>query len=158
MEKGVKQPFLEHIIEATKSVFAMMAGLDIEKDKVVVSNTDKVKGDVTGVIGLSNDRLKGSIAISFPEELGKSVVANMLSMESEQISEDDLKDGIGEITNMIAGDLNNRIGSIFKMSLPNIITGKGHLISLSNKGTPVAFKFLVNDQTFYILGTFEEKN
>jgi len=157
MEKGIKEPFLEHIFEATKSVFDMMAGLDIKKDQVFICNIDKVKGDITGIIGLSNDNTKGSIAISFPEELGKLVVANMLSMESDQISEEDLKDGIGEITNMVAGDLNNRIGNIFKLSLPSVITGKGHLVSLPHNNTPILFKFLIQDQPFYLLTTFEEK-
>jgi len=157
MEKGIKEPFLEHILEATKSVFDMMAGLEVEKDQVLICNTDKVKGDVTGVIGLSNDKVKGSIAISFPKDLGKSVVANMLSMDAEQISDDDLKDGIGEITNMVAGDLNNRIGNIFKLSLPSIITGKGHLVSLSHNNTPILFRFLIQNQPFYLLTTFEEK-
>jgi chemotaxis protein CheX len=157
MEKGIKEPFLEHILEATKSVFDMMAGLEVEKDQVLICNTDKVKGDVTGVIGLSNDKVKGSIAISFPKDLGKSVVANMLSMDAEQVSDDDLKDGIGEITNMVAGDLNNRIGNIFKLSLPSIITGKGHLVSLSHNNTPILFRFLIQNQPFYLLTTFEEK-
>ncbi len=157
MEKGIKEPFLEHILEATKSVFDMMAGLEVEKDQVLICNNDKVKGDVTGVIGLSNDKVKGSIAISFPKDLGKSVVANMLSMDAEQISDDDLKDGIGEITNMVAGDLNNRIGNIFKLSLPSIITGKGHLVSLSHNNTPILFRFLIQNQPFYLLTTFEEK-
>ena len=157
MEKGIKEPFLEHILEATKSVFDMMAGLEVEKDQVLICNTDKVKGDVTGVIGLSNDKVKGSIAISFPKDLGKSVVANMLSMDAEQISDDDVKDGIGEITNMVAGDLNNRIGNIFKLSLPSIITGKGHLVSLSHNNTPILFRFLIQNQPFYLLTTFEEK-
>ena len=157
MEKEIKEPFLEHILEATKSVFDMMAGLEVEKDQVLICNTDKVKGDVTGVIGLSNDKVKGSIAISFPKDLGKSVVANMLSMDAEQVSDDDLKDGIGEITNMVAGDLNNRIGNIFKLSLPSIITGKGHLVSLSHNNTPILFRFLIQNQPFYLLTTFEEK-
>jgi len=157
MEKGIKEPFLEHILEATKSVFDMMAGLEVEKDQVLICNTDNVRGDVTGVIGLSNDKVKGSIAISFPEKLGKLVVANMLSMDAEQISDDDVKDGIGEITNMVAGDLNNRIGNIFKLSLPSIIAGKGHLVSLSHNNTPILFRFLIQNQPFYLLTTFEEK-
>ncbi len=153
----LKKSFLEHIAEATKSVLSMMAGLDVKKDDVFISNEDKVRGDITGVIGLSNDKVKGSIAISFPEEVGKTIVANMLSISPDEITEEDLKDGIGEITNMVAGDFNNRIGNIFKLSLPSVITGKGHLVSLFNNSAPVLFKFLLEDKPFYLLSTFEEK-
>lgn len=153
----LKESLLEHITEATKSVLNMMAGLNVEKDSAFISNEDKVKGDVTGIIGLSNDEVKGSIAISFSEELGKTVVAKMLSISSNEITEEDLKDGIGEITNMVAGDFNNRIGNMFKLSLPSVITGKGHLVSLFNNSSPLLFKFLLEDKPFYLLSTFEEK-
>ncbi len=157
MDSPIKETaFIESVIEATKNVFSMMAGMDVENRGI--SREDKTKADVTGIIGLSNDSVKGSIAISFPDKVGRKAVSNMLSLKEEEITEEDLKDGIGEITNMIAGELNNRIGNIFRLSLPSVITGKDHIISFSNKGLPILFQFKIKeDEEFYLLSTFEEK-
>jgi len=157
MDSPIKETaFIENVIEAAKSVFSMMAGMDIENGDI--SKEDKTRADVTGIIGLSNDRVKGSIAISFPDKVGRKAVSNMLSLKEEEITEEDLKDGIGEITNMIAGEINNRMGNIFRLSLPSVITGKDHIISFSNKGLPMLFQFkITEDEKFYLLSTFEEK-
>ncbi len=157
MDKKMEHSLLKNTIESTKSVFNMMAGIDVKGEDIIIFNKDGVKGDVTGIIGLSNDHIKGSMAITFPEELGKEVVANMLAIAPEDISEEELKDGLGEITNMVAGDLNNRIGNIFKLSLPSVITGKDHLVSLTHNDTPIVFKFFALDKPFHLLATFEEQ-
>ncbi|RLB11623.1 MAG: hypothetical protein DRG39_03805 [Deltaproteobacteria bacterium] len=137
----------------------MMAGVDV-KEKAIIANSknDGVTGDVTGIIGLSNEQIKGSMAISLPEDMGKIVVANMLAVEPDDISDEELKDGLGEITNMVAGDFNNRMGSIFKLSLPSVITGKRHVVSLTPNDKLTVFKFFALDDYFHLLTTFEEQN
>jgi len=157
MTKNTEYPLLENIVEAAKTVFNMTAGIEVKKDNLIVSNKHGISGDITGIIGLSNENIKGSIAISFPEKLGKILVANMLATEPNHISEEDLEDGIGEITNMVAGDLNNRMGNVFKISLPNVITGKRHVVSLPHNIAPIVFKFFAVSNPFHLLATFEEK-
>ena len=76
MDSPIKETaFIENVIEATKSVFSMMAGMDIENKGI--SKEEKTRADVTGIIGLSNDSVKGSIAISFPDKVGRKTISNI---------------------------------------------------------------------------------
>ena len=157
MNERMGCPFLEDIVESAKSVFNSVAGIEVKKDNLIVSNKHGISGDITGIVGLSNDSITGSIAISFPQRLGRILVANMLSTDPRHVSEEELEDGIGKITNMVAGAINNRMGNLFRISLPNIITGKRHLVSLPHNISPVVFKFFAVSNPFHLLATFEEK-
>lgn len=157
MDEKTEYHFLKTTIESIKSVFNIMVGINVEDKKVIISNKDGIRGDVTGIIGLSNDEIKGSMAITFPKELGKMVVANMLAIEPKDVTEEEIKDGLGEITNMVAGDLNNRIGNIFRLSLPSVITGDNHLVSLKHDKPPVVFKFFALNNFFHTLTILERQ-
>ena len=156
MDKKICDSFKSETIEAVTSVFDMMAGVEIQQKGIVSSDSNEVKGDVSGIIGLSSDHVKGSIAISFQEGLAKEVVANMLGMTANEISEEEIKDGIGEIANMVAGDINNKMGNLFKISLPSVILGKRHSVSLSHDGDAVIMTFMAFNDEFHIIGNFEE--
>ncbi|GEM_PF-4914619 len=146
----------QKIAEAVKSVFNMMAGISLE-EKEVITSKEEIRGDITGIIGFSNEQTKGSMAISFPIKLAKKTVANMLVSDPESITEDDLIDGIGEIANMVIGDFNNRIENIFTISLPSVVTGKNHLVSFFHDGSPVIISFSDKEgNLLYVLTTLEK--
>jgi len=124
--------YVNPFISATVKTFEMMMKCDVKPGAPTVKKDASFSFDISGVIGLSGDAL-GAIALSFPKDVALKAVSAMIGSECTEIDYE-VTDGIGEITNIIAG--NAKIGlSKFNLSisLPNIIIGKDHTIqSLSD--------------------------
>jgi CheY-specific phosphatase CheX len=80
---------------------------------------------VFGIISL-NGESNGSFMIGFPKTTAQRVVNSLFGLEAE-LEPSDVRDGIGEIANILAGDVVARLedrGFRSSMSLPTIATGK----------------------------------
>jgi chemotaxis protein CheX len=87
---------------------------------------------VSGIITLSGDA-RGQVALCFPRETAAVVVAEMLGLEAGEVDSEMLQDGVGEMTNIVAGNAKAQLASTryaFNLSLPSIITGPNHHIEM----------------------------
>ncbi|MBW1796529.1 MAG: chemotaxis protein CheX [Deltaproteobacteria bacterium] len=78
-------------------------GLYVKKDQVA-------SGDVSGVIGLTGE-VNGTISVSFTEKSILAIVSNMLGEEMKELNED-IRDAVGEIANMISGQARQELIAI----------------------------------------------
>ncbi|MBN1594197.1 MAG: chemotaxis protein CheX [Candidatus Coatesbacteria bacterium] len=118
-------------VAATLDVMKTMAGITATRKSVFLKRDQRMFGDLSGVIGLSGGAV-GSAVISFPEALAKNFVAKMLSEDPNKIPMDDVRDGVGECVNMIAGAAKAALANSvyhFKISIPTVVEGHGHEIS-----------------------------
>jgi len=92
-----------YITEATVEVFATMIFIDITPGAPMTGQDGIIDSNLTSMIGLAGD-LKGVLAVHCPAQAAKGITGAMLGMDIEELDED-VKDAIGEIANMIAGGL-----------------------------------------------------
>ena len=126
----MNEEFVNPFINATINVLSVMAMIKPTPQETVLKDDSKSRGDVTGIVGLADEKAQGSFAISFSEGCILKIVSNMLGEEVHGM-EDDIVDAVGEITNMIAGGARAelaKVGYAFGMAIPAIITGKDHAI------------------------------
>lgn len=152
----MKSQYVNPFLLATVNVIKTMAMIEPVAGKPFVKNDKEAIGDVSGVIGLTGAS-KGSIVLSFSEGAICAIVGGMLGMEFESMN-DDVKDAVGELTNMISGDARRRLaeqGVIFEAGIPNIVSGPHHTINSIAKGPVVAIPFDVAGHKFVIEACFE---
>ncbi len=133
VDVNIMNPF----VSATADVLETMAGMEITRKNLFLKKDQRMFGDISGVIGLSGKAV-GFAAISFPEALAKKIVAKMLSEEPDKVPMDDVRDGVGECINMIAGGAKAALSDTkyhFRLSIPTVVEGHGHEIS-HRKSTP----------------------
>jgi chemotaxis protein CheX len=150
----LSKPFVESI----SNVLSMMAMLESKPDKPLLRNTNVAKGDVTGIIGMTGDKLNGSFAISFSKSAILQIAKNMVGDEKDSI-DDEIKDMVGEITNMTAGGakkLFEEVGYDFGMATPAVIAGENHKIIHSVKGKAVIVPFITDAGEFFIEFCFQK--
>lgn len=146
-------PFIEstiHVLKTTSSITARVGKPYLKKDSVA-------KGDVSGVIGLAGD-VKGSISVSFKEDCILPIVSNMFGEKLTELN-DEVKDAVGEISNMISGQARQKlelIGRNLKAAIPIVIMGRDHTISHITKDKVIAIPFLTDNGEFTIEVSFEE--
>ena len=95
---------------AMDEVFDTMLSMDIElTDERVQANVDGER--IVGSVGFAGKAV-GSVSIQVKEAFARSITAAMLGMEEDEIDgEEEILDVIGELSNMVGGDLKSRLRS-----------------------------------------------
>jgi len=155
----MKAEYINPFISSTSNVFKTMVGIEpIKGDVYVKKANERMAYDVSGVIGLAG-QASGSIVISLPTKLALKIVEGFLGEKKTEI-DDDVTDAVGEILNMIAGgakQIFSQIGLSFKISIPNVIVGRDHMITKHSTINCLGVKFKVGDQIFVIEAALKDK-
>ena len=84
---------------------------------------------LTALVGFSGANM-GLAAINCTREFAKKIGTSMLMMSADQLSDEDVRDALGEIANMIAGRFKSQLalkmdlsGQVFEQSVPSVIEG-----------------------------------
>ena len=116
-------------IAATAEILSTVGSVTADVQKPFLKKEPAAKGAVTSVVEMKGDT-NGTIAISFSEGCILAMVSNMFGEEMTEMN-DDIKDAVGEITNMISGQasqLYEKTGAGIKTALSEVIMGEGQSI------------------------------
>ncbi len=123
-----------------------------------IKQSQVATGDVTGIIGMVGNKIKGSLSISFSEQAALHITNNMLGESLDKIDET-VTDMVGEITNMVTGGAKRIFadsGHNFEMATPTVIAGADHEIHHHCQGSVIQIPFDSKQGTFYVEVSFED--
>lgn len=139
--------FVNPFINGLLNVMETMAQTKLTPGKPKRKQSDIAKGDVSGLIGMVGPNVKGSMSITFDENLALTIMERMLGERPDTLNAE-VSDMVGEITNMICGsakrDLDER-GYEFGMATPIVVSGKNHTISHQVDGAKIILPFMCDD-------------
>ncbi len=138
-------------INATINVLETMAFVKSEAQKAYLKKDNVATGDVSGVVGFTGET-NGTVFITFDESCIVKVVSNMFGEKINELN-DEVKDAVGELTNMISGQARKEleeIGQLFHGSIPSVVTGKNHELMPMTKGPKIAVPFKTDFGNFTI--------
>jgi len=122
-------PSAEHIECVAKAVETILSSLlgeaPVRADEEATQESLKCNG-VVGVIGLVGD-VEWSLVVGIPRETAPKLAEGFTGFEIPFESED-MGDAIGELTNLVAGDVKvnlDRLGVASEISLPQVLRGEG---------------------------------
>ena len=115
-------------INATADMLSTMLGVAGE----LVPQGDVGDVDITGTIQLHGSQAI-QLSLCFPHATAAGLVGQMLGLDPGACDEDTLRDGVGEMANIVAGRAKALLGSNkYSLSLPTITVGHGHRVVLFN--------------------------
>ncbi len=138
--------FINPIVGAVVDILKTMGQLELKRGTPFLKKpTDaaSAQGDISGIIAMNSSRFIGSLAICFQDSVMFSVYKAMLGSETNSIN-DDVKDAVAELTNIIFGNAKrdlNVLGHNIAPAIPSVITGKNHEIRHSVKGHCICIPF-----------------
>lgn len=115
---------------ATAMTLREMAQLDATVRGIYRKTNYKMFGDISAVIGLIA-ATEGAMVLSFPDATAVSIVKRVLGGIEDQPDTDIIRDCIGELANVIAGQAKGILSNTpyeFAMSTPTVVAGTGHEI------------------------------
>jgi chemotaxis protein CheX len=126
--RSINVDYINPFIEATINTFQTMVNVVPTREKVFLKGEGEESYGVSGIIGLAGEAT-GSVVLNFPEQVAIAAVAKFIGEEIKTINSS-VVDGVGELTNIIAGDAKNRLmqkGYKFEIGLPKIVTGRNYI-------------------------------
>lgn len=142
---------IENIKEATKEIFETMIMLDITSGVPLSNHVTTFKSSVSGVIGLAGT-CQGMLAIHTPDCVAKAITSSFLGMEVEEVDED-VTDAIGELANMLAGNIKMILDSAGKdvtISIPSCVHGEEYSIDCASDAQRVVVPFSMDAGQFLV--------
>jgi chemotaxis protein CheX len=124
----IRQTFTDAVI----SVLETMAMVRTTPGRAFTKSAGPAKGDISGVIGMSNSNGpgRGSMSLTFTNDSALGIVGRMLGEDIAEMNKD-VVDAVGEMTNMVCGQGRKgmaEFGIVYSGAIPTVITGTGHTI------------------------------
>ena len=124
--------------EATNEVFSTMLMMEVKTQDSFVKDEKNVSTDLISSLHFFGDQYMGKIAIFSSASVACNIANSMLGTETTEVN-DEIKDGMGELVNMIAGvakvKLTDTLGDMHLLT-PWVIAGR-HLSIASSDGSDV---------------------
>ena len=141
----------ETIAEITKGVFSTMVMLDVVDEPPLDAPVLKFHETVTSMVGLAGSH-SGILAIHCPKKLALLVTSNMLGMEVTDVDED-VNDAMGEIANMVGGDVKHIFspkGADINLSIPTVIYGSDYALESVSNAESLVMPFVCGEERFLL--------
>jgi len=139
------------IVAATKDVFSSMVMMELEDGVPLTGKGGEFPSNISSMLGLGGG-VRGILAIHCPEAVAKGITGAFLGMDIEELN-DDVKDAIGELTNMVAGNLKIFFANFdidVKLAIPTTVIGESYHTSGLFGATRIVVPFDCANGTFWI--------
>jgi chemotaxis protein CheX len=139
------------IAEITKGVFSTMVMMDVVDENPLTEPVTSFHETLTSMVGLAGSHT-GILAIHCPKELALRITTNMLGMEVTEIDED-VNDALGEIANMIGGDVKHIFspkGGDINLSIPTVIYGSDYVLESMSSAESMVMPFVCGEDRFLL--------
>ena len=137
--EGVMESIASDITSSTKTLFETMIMLDIKHDNAFLEDDTHIKTDVIGMVSFTG-KYHGVIALFCSKRFALKVASTMLMTELTDFT-NDVKDAVGEVSNMIAGNVKTKLTAQYgdmSLSIPIVIAGEGLSITAVDNHPVVA--------------------
>jgi chemotaxis protein CheX len=144
------EKYIQPFIKVCEAVFRDFCQTEVTPGRVFFIEREEFQRnwDISGIIGLSGEA-KGAVAISL-KAASATKIADILTGTVHDHLDADVADAVGEIINIISGNVKKDLEDAFRLSisLPTIVRGAAHaVIWPSEKTRIICIPFSIfNDQ------------
>ena len=127
------------VTEIVQSIFSTMIGVDTEVEEIPWSP----KGDrLTSSVYLEGE-WNGAISFECNRKHACQIAGHFLAADPPEEVDADVRDVIGELANMIGGNIKSAISNDVRLSLPSVIDGSNYELHVCGSGPQdrIAFRF-----------------
>ncbi|MDR2073097.1 MAG: chemotaxis protein CheX [Spirochaetaceae bacterium] len=128
--------YIDPFIQVCTTVFKDMLNCTAIPDRAYFTGKETfLNWDISGIIALTGE-VRGMVAISMKYPTA-SKITGILLKTSETISSPDMVDAVGELVNIITGNVKKKLEDMFRISisLPKVVYGKAHSIVIPDERT-----------------------
>ncbi|ATX82890.1 chemotaxis protein CheX [Mariprofundus ferrinatatus] len=118
----------EDVNRIVTDIWTTILDLEIEQVQDVVALPPGQRSMV-GCIQIAGE-WQGAVTLFCPDSLVRKSAASMFGMSEDEVSEEEMQDTLGELTNMTAGNINTLLPQGCTISLPSVAEGIDYKITI----------------------------
>ena len=142
---------IRDLVESTREVFSTMIAVNLDEGPNR-RGVEVLEGcQVMGMVGLAGNS-HGIVSVHCSHTLAMTITSNMLGMPITHMG-DEVKDAVGEVTNMVAGSFKNRLskgGELLNLSVPTVIVGDNFTIKTLSNAPSLVLEFPWRGEALYV--------
>ena len=138
----------EHISMMTQEVWTSVLGLSLDTGDFGVEHVPPDKR-IIGCIQLTGE-WKGALTLECTRDLAGSASSIMFDMPVEELDEELVRDAVGEITNMLGGNLKMFLPGPTSLSMPMVAEGGDVHLGFSRSQVLGRVPFSCDDQVLVV--------
>ncbi len=122
--KEVMEDISKDITDATKTLFQTMIMMDLKYNNVSLADETHIKTDIASLVSFMG-KYHGIVGLFCSRNLSLKIASSMLMEEMTDFTTEVI-DAVGEISNMIAGNVKTKITANYgemNLSIPMVIVG-----------------------------------
>jgi len=150
---------VDPLLKSCERIFTEFVGLELEKKGVGMKQKLVPKFELSALLNVFTDDVRGKIIINFSERLALASHEKLLD-EHKEFVDDDVKDTVAELVNIITGNAKvaySEMGLVYRLSIPYVIHGRNQIISSYGKEPFVTSIYRTNMGYFEICLNFQKR-
>jgi chemotaxis protein CheX len=132
--------------DITRTIWGTLFEHAIERSDCTLTG---VESTVTSIVHIDG-AWRGAVMLRCPQALGAALTAEMLRSETEPTF-DDIGDALGELTNMVAGNLKALLPAPSTISLPAVVFGSDYELDVPNTTVVARVPFICDGQPVVVI-------
>lgn len=123
--------FSDLLVASTREVMETMSFMDLIQLPLLSEGTILETMQVTASVCLAGE-VSGMLSLHCSQDFARQCCEMISGEEMPEISEEKMRDTVGELANMIAGSLKRHLSShvdLFYISIPHVLTSTGHKVA-----------------------------
>ena len=118
---------VEQIVAIAQDVWSSFLGMDLEADPLGAGAEMPAGRTVTGCVHVTGE-WRGSIFLECGADLAQAAAEAMFAAEPGTLSHDEVSDALGELTNMIGGNIKSLLPAPSALSVPSVAEGESYTV------------------------------
>ena len=154
-----RKQLARYLVEITQGVFEMMIPIPMTIGKPTAQGGEKIVDGISAIIGIAGD-FSALITAYCSQEAALQIAGALLDEPMSQIDED-VKDAIGELSNMLAGGIKGKFSEFdaeLELAIPTVISGNKYSIKQPTNVSGIRIPFLLEgDNRFEVTMIIEAR-
>lgn len=118
----------EEIFQIVQSIWMSILDLEIRLDSSADGRLKERGGrTLTGCVQLTGD-FEGAVLLDCTGEVARHVAGVMFEEQPDALSIAEVQDALGELTNMVAGNIKPLLSGSSRLSLPSVVEGADYTL------------------------------
>lgn len=117
----------EQVVAIAQDVWSSFLGLDLEADPLGAEAAALAGRTMTGCVHVTGE-WRGSIFLECGADLAQAAAEAMFGADPGSLSPEEVSDALGELTNMIGGNIKSLLPAPSTLSVPSVAEGESYTV------------------------------
>jgi chemotaxis protein CheX len=134
LDAEIRENLVEPFIAATSAALGEMGGTEVMAQSIRQQSSPDNLGDIFAVVEITS-RTKGFLVLAFPAQTAAALAARMLTDVTEELDDSLIRDCVGEMANVLAGQAKALLAGgpyRFTFSIPKVFRAAESLRPVQN--------------------------